>query len=616
MKGPGMLVVLLVIVGGTAGLGTVAGLGNAAVLAALTALFCLIAALGGPLRADLRLLAVFAPALIVAVGVPRLLGAVSHAAAIALVTVVVFVAGLLPALGSRYVTVGLGLGMASLFGYGFQITGGASAGQLIGAPALAVAVVFVLRVLIGLADPGKATRGALADTLTAADSVETPEKAARLWLADRPERWTAQVLGASMRYRTARAILTVRLRTLDGAAAETVTAELEKAGEHAEELAAAVRAKKPSSVDEAGGGTGLTGAAGALTEAMWSALGAVRDAEATRDRSRVDVPKTLRRQVLGSELRGALSWRSAQLRHAVRCALGMLLALVLAGFRPGDPLTVAFLMGTFAVMQPEWRDSVEKAKQRIAGAMAGAVVVVLVIWLLPPAALLPIAVVAVLGGFTVMRSEPVVFNGCMVLMSVGVNAGTRHLDPGEVLVEYVLLILLAAVIGLLFGFAAIPGVRKPSIADRYERAVTAARELLATTVSVLRGEDVGRHDLARRFAEAARARQELITAEPGSAEPEPDQRRAVEDADESLRGLSGVAGALVLGREQAAPMAEPVSEIVRALAEGTEPDLDRLTARDPESLGDERRLLLDTLASDALRLHETGAVLAAGSSPP
>ncbi|QWF76994.1 FUSC family protein [Amycolatopsis sp. CA-230715] len=607
MKGPGMLVVLLVIVGGTAGLGTVVGLGNAAVLAALTALFCLIAALGGPLRADLRLLAVFAPALVVAVGVPRLLGAVSPAAAIALVTVVVFVAGLLPALGSRYVTVGLGLGMASLFGYGFQISGGASAGQIIGAPALAVAVVFVLRILIGLSDPGKATRAALADTLTA-ENVETPEKAARTWLADRPERWTARVLGASMRYRTARAILAVRLRTLDDAAAKAVTAELEKAGEHAEALATAVRAKESSSVDKAGGGAGLTGA-------MWSALDAVRDAEATRDRSRVDVPKSLRRQVLGSELRGALSWRSAQLRHAVRCALGMLLALVLAGFRPGDPLTVAFLMGTFAVMQPEWRDSVEKAKQRIAGAMAGAVVVVLVIWLLPPAALLPIALVAVLGGFTVMRSEPVVFNGCMVLMSVGVNAGTRHLDPGEVLVEYVLLILLAAVIGLLFGFAAIPGVRKPSVAERYERAVAAARDMLAAAASALRGDEVGQHELALRFAEAARARQELVTPEPGSAEPVPAQRQAVEDADESLRGLSGAAAALVLGRDQAAPMAEPVGEIVQALTVGAEPDFERLTGFDPESLGDERRLLLDTLTSDALRLHEAGAALA-GSSPP
>lgn len=609
MKGPGTLVVLLVIVGGTAGLGTLAGLGNATVLAALTALFCLIAALGGPLRADLRLLAVFAPALIVAVGVPRLLGAVSHVAAIALVTVVVFVAGLLPALGSRYVAVGLGLGMASLFGYGFQISGGASAGQIIGAPALAVAVVFVLRILIGLSDPGKATRAALADTLTAetADSVETPEKAARLWLADRPERWTARVLGASMRYRTARAILAVRLRTLDGAAAEAVTTELEKASEYAEALATAVRSKEPSSVDKAGGGTGLTGA-------MWSALDAVRDAEATRDRSPVDVPKSLRRQVLGSELRGALSWRSAQLRHAVRCALGMLLALVLAGFRPGDPLTVAFLMGTFAVMQPEWRDSLEKARQRIAGAMAGAVVVVLAIWLLPPAALLPIAVVAVLGGFTVMQRQPVVFNGCMVLMSVGVNAGTRHLDPGEVLVEYVLLILLAVVIGLLFGFAAIPGVRKPSLSERYERAVTAARELLAAAASVLRGDEVERHALALRFAEAARARQELVTAEPGSAEPEPDQRQAVENADESLRGLSGAAAALVLSREQSAPMAEPIDEIVRALTGGAEPDFARLTGFDPESLGDERRLLLDTLTSDAQRLHEVGAVLAAGSS--
>ncbi|WP_321167118.1 hypothetical protein [Amycolatopsis japonica] len=189
MKGPGLLVVLLVVLGGVSGLGFLLGLGNAAVLAALTALFCLIAAVGGPLWADLRLLAWFAPALILAVGVPRLLGAVSQWAAIGLLVAIVVVAGLVPVLGPRFVTVGLGLGMASLFGYGFQLTGTASAGQILGAPAIAVGVVILLRVLMGAKDPAKPTRDALADALSTGTS-ETQVRAARLWLADRPRRWT------------------------------------------------------------------------------------------------------------------------------------------------------------------------------------------------------------------------------------------------------------------------------------------------------------------------------------------------------------------------------------------------------------------------------------------
>ena len=133
---------------------------------------------------------------------------------------------------------------------------------------------------------------------------------------------------------------------------------------------------------------------------------------------------------------GTLSWRSTQLRHAVRCAFGVLVALVVASLRPGDPLTVPFLMTTFAIMQPEWRDTLAKAVQRVVGVLAGAVVLAAVIRFLPTSALVPVAVLALLVGFWFMRSRPVVFNGCIVLMSVGLNATTRQLDPADVLVEY------------------------------------------------------------------------------------------------------------------------------------------------------------------------------------
>ncbi|MEU3627918.1 hypothetical protein BS329_29115 [Amycolatopsis coloradensis] len=121
----------------------------------------------------------------------------------------------------------------------------------------------------------------------------------------------------------------------------------------------------------------------------------------------------------------------------LRCGLGVALALVVASFRPGDPLTVSFLLGTFAIMQPEWRDSLSKACQRIGGSLA------------------------LLGGFSVMRTRPMIFNGCMVQMSVGMNATTRHLDPRYVLVEYLLLMVLAAAVAQHGLLAAEPGTKEP-----------------------------------------------------------------------------------------------------------------------------------------------------------
>ncbi len=602
MKGPGLLVVVLVVLGGVSGLGFLLGLGNAAILAALTALFCLIAAVGGPLWADLRLLAWFGPAMVLAVGVPRLLGAVSQWAAIGLLVVIVVIAGLLPALGARFVTVGLGLGMASLFGYGFQLTGTASAGQVLGAPALAVGVVLLLRVLMGAKDPAKPTRDALADALATGTS-ETQERAARLWLADRPRRWTAGVLGGMFRYRAATGLLEIRGKRLDN---PEIGETLDTAREEAARLADVVRSvQAPEDVERVRRKepAELPGATARLVTALWDSLETVRTAAIERDESRVDVPKGLRKELRRIELSGAFSWQSPQFRHAIRCGLGVALALVVASFRPGDPLTVSFLLGTFAIMQPEWRDSLSKAWQRIGGSLGGAVVLIVVLWLLPQGFLLPIGLVALLGGFSVMRTRPAVFNGCMVLMSVGMNATTRHLDPRYVLVEYLLLMVLAGAIALLFGFAAIPGVPKPGPAERFGTAVGATRALLGSVGRKLRGEDVDPRTLGREFRAAAIAHHGLLAAEPGTKEPAPGQRDALENAAEALRGLSVTASSLLL-RPGSAGAADAVEEAARTL--GTEEAAEIPVPRDAD---EEQRLVLDTIAADVVTIGEAAQTL-------
>ncbi|MFE0026825.1 FUSC family protein [Amycolatopsis sp. NPDC059021] len=599
MKAVGMLVPVLVILGGVSGLGIAAGLGSAAVLAGLVALFCFIAAFGGPLRADLRLLAVFAPAMILGVAGPRLLAGVSEAAAIALLCAVVFAAGLLPALGTRYVTVGLGLGMSAVFGYGFRMTGSANAAQIIAAPALAVGAVLVLRLLLGLRDPGKPTREALADALAGEGS--SASDAARLWLADRPVTWTARVFGATLRYRTARGLLTARRRALDETQRDAVDRILAGAAETAEQIAGAIRPRSamdsPQEIERIDADVELPGETAKVVDGLWSALEVATAAAHERDTSTVDVPAKLRRTVLRTELEGALSWRSAQLRHAVRCALGMAVALVVAAQRPGDPLTVSFLMATFAIMQPEWRDSLAKGRQRIGGTVAGAVVLALLAWLLPPSALMPAGLLAALAGFPFLKTRPVVFTASMVVLSVGLNAERGHLDPGGLLAEYALLILLAVAIGLLFGFAAVPGVRKPPPAERFATAVSAVSALFAEAAAAIRAGSPDPRALATRFRTAARTAQDLVTGEPGAVPLTPAQRDTVDETDESLRGLTAAAVAMLLNPSPV------LADAAESVAREEEPVFE--TAK----LGDEERLVLDTMRADVLRLRRAEAVL-------
>ncbi|WP_020660578.1 FUSC family protein [Amycolatopsis benzoatilytica] len=604
-RGGGMLVAILVVVGGTAGLGVALGLGATAILAGLTALFCFLAATGGPLRPDLWLLAAFAPAVVLGGAGPRLLGEVSVAASIALLALVVFAAALLPALGPRYVTVGLGLGMASVFGYGFQLSGTASPLQILSAPALAVGVVFVLRLVMGLGDPGKPSRAALADALAGPDR-DSAERAVRLWLADRPRAWQARVLAGGGRYHGTAALLRDRTRAFDGEQTAAVERVLAAADEQAAVLAEAVRAKKgaePPAVVRAAADIDLPGDTDALLDEAWDALSAVREALLVRDESIVDFPRHLVREVLRREAAGVFSWRSAQLRHAVRAALGMTVAAVVATFRPGDPLTVSFLMTTFALMQPEWRDTLAKAGQRAAGAVAGAVVLAVALWLLPPGALLPLGIVALLVGFPFLQVKPMVFNGCMVLMSVGMNATTRHLDALSVLIEYLLLVALAVGIGLLFGFAAVPGVPKPPVGQRFADAVAETGDLLSAVARRMRGEG-SRREIGLRFRAAVRTHQDLVSPEPGSGEPSARQRAVLDEAGQGLRGLAASAGALLQRDGQSPTMAAFADAAAAALAGSGE-----LPPR-PEPADEEERLLADLVRADLLRVHRGAEALA------
>ncbi|GAA4849468.1 hypothetical protein GCM10025787_35460 [Saccharopolyspora rosea] len=599
---------MLLVVGGIGGLGAAVGLGAASVLAALTGLFCFMAAAGGALRPDLRVLAGVAPAMVVGVAVPRLVAEASEWAGIALVALIVFVAALLPALGRRYVQVGLGLGMASLFGYGYQLTGVASPVQIVGAPVLAVVVVVALRALIGARDPSGPTRAVLAEALSA-EPPPDPAESLRAWHGDRPVRWTAQVLAGAIEFRAVLGVLADRCRMLPADRAQALESTLDSAREEAARLAGTVRSQVPDDPAEVARealSPGFPGATVDLVDRMWSALESVRSAAFRRDTTRVRVSAEPWREVLRVTSGGTLSWRSTQLRHAVRCAVGVLVALVVASLRPGDPLTVPFLMTTFAIMQPEWRDTLAKAVQRVVGVLAGAVVLAAVIRFLPTSALVPVAVLALLVGFWFMRSRPVVFNGCIVLMSVGLNATTRQLDPADVLVEYLVLIGLAVVIGLLFGFAAVPGVRRPGSRELVDRACSSVRALLLHVADVMRGRERDHREMARLFRTAVRDQQALVAAKPRNDA----AAEALDTAAESLTGLMRQSVALLLAPRNAGTAAavERTAELLVTPQEGEPaalPDAD-----------DETRLVVAAATSDVLRLRQVADVVRDGQPVP
>jgi len=602
-----MPVGVIILVGG---LGFLIGLGSAAILAGLTAMFCLMAAFGGSLAADVRLLAWFGPVLVLASGGVRLLGEYSTPGAIALLVVIVCLVCLLPVLGPRYVTVGMGLGMASVFSYGLKTVGVGSVVQVFGAPALAFVVVLALRLVVGRKDPSGPVRVALADALASGQD-PAQEAATRLWFADRPRRWTTAVLNGLFRYRNASSVLASRRRLLTGPLGNDLDQLLHAADGEAQRLAEALRpVEVPRPLAPVrrweSGAAALPGATRQLVNSMWQGLELIQAAAADRDDSKVELPPRLGREWLGNEVRGALNWRNEQLRHAIRCALGMLVALVVASFRPTDPFAVGFLITTFSIMQPQWQDSLVKAKQRIIGALAGAVALALVFWLLelPQQVLLPIGILALLVGFYYMQSKPVLGNACTVFMSVALNSTTRHLDPRSALLDYLGLIVLAAAIGLLFGFAAVPGVRKPSLLERLDKAVEAMRELLREVSSALHYRTLDRKALGRRFHAAANAQQNLLAAAPGTVAPGADEQAAAERAADGLRSLTMTASALLRRGYTGGPLAGALGEIARQLGPVADPDPELVHSLMPTGADGEQRLLVDAMIADTIAVHQ------------
>lgn len=475
------------------------GAGSAGIIGGLTGLFSLVVFMGGPLRADLRIAAVMAPLLVFAAVVPRLVAEASRPAAIAIVVLLGFIAALLPLLGPRFANAGLGLGMTTMFGYGYAPVGGADHQQVIAAALAGVAVALVLRVLMGIGDPSKPTREQVAQVLVADDPAAATATAFSTWLSDGRQRWLADVLDAASRYR-----LVLHTAQRSGAAHPDDVAALRA---RAERLADRLKAKPGKTTEEASTRAPAGEPAATVLEAT-KALDSVEQAIRERDTSTVRLERDRRHQLKDAVLHPSARLRSIQLRHAFRTALGLLVMLVItSGLDRGDPLVSTVMLTTFGILQASWRDTLTKATNKIIGLVGGSLAVAVILLTVPSRFLVAIAAVSLCLGLWYIVTRPGLGNAFMVVVSVGFNSVSRDLNPQNLLLQYIGLTASAVVVGLIVGFAVVPAFRPPPLRRRIESATEATAAVLRASSNGSSPSAPGQVALQR---EAAQKQAELV----------------------------------------------------------------------------------------------------------
>lgn len=595
---PVVLLLMIAAIVPSALLGAALGAGGVTVVGALVALFALIAFLGGPLRSDIRLAAVLAPFLLAAGVVPRLLSEVSQPAGIAAVVAIVFVGALLPILGPRFDSVAQGIGMVTLFAYGAAVTGSFEPHQLVLAVIAGLIVAFALRVLFGLSDPRKETRAAIAGVLDR----QSPMTAGAFdtWVNDGAPVWLGEALEGAVRYRVAaqEAASVARVRGDAGA-----LATLDVLSERAESLAEQMRAKGEAT--RAGAPAPVLDAdAPASIQSAEAGLDMVAAALGHRDGESAHLTRAQRAAIRVAR-RPAVRPRSIQLRHAIRTAIGILVMLVLAAMlRPGDPLVATVLLAAFGILQASWKQSLAKAWPRLVGVLVGAALVYVVFLTVPPGWLLPLSLVALVVGLWYMTAAPAIGYGCMVLVTVGLNVSTRHLDPTGTLLEYTALMMAAVLVATVVGFAVVPALRPLPLTARVER----AWEATGAALDAMRaGAEPMEAKPARAIREAAAARAELVLDD---ADEQPAKSAALEQYRTALADL------MIIGIRSATK--EPIMTVLaRDFRQGPYrasevrsdvPARDHSGELDPESL-DHQALIAELLreareAASALRSNQ------------
>lgn len=607
-----VLVVLAVLASTAAG--TLLDVRAPAVVTGLTAVLALVAAGGQSLRADLGRLATFLPALVGVMTLGPLLQGVPALAGL-LAAVVVFGAGMLPALGEQYRLRGQTLAAATLLSATTGIGGEQPAKVLFGAALAGAGLALALRVLTGLTDPGRATRVAVARTLTE-PGPGVVEQAAASWRSDGSTSWLGQVLAGAARFRAARETLLAQAEQAEHTESERLREIVTEADLVAAELAKAVRAKacrglnQLASTDPAavvvrrGGRQDLPEAVRGLNQG----LNAIRGAVEQRDSSTATRPARGARlqQALGA-VRAHLSPRSSLFRHALRCALAVALGWVIA-LVLDDPTASALLLVLYLVLQPAARDSMTGALERTGGAVLGVTALAVALALLPDGLLLvPVVIALMLLNIERLRDNYLLLLSALIAVTVVDQAMQVHRPLSNVAISFAANTAIGAAVALIVGYLSylvLPQSLVPDVRGTIRATVWSVTELLRSVRAAGRGVDLrealqGAHVLALRRTQDLLGMPALLD---GADEDAGDERatRAAATALDSLRqDLAVLAFRPEAERAVAVPALYAVDELLDGRRSVRVPDV-------PSSSAPATELLASSLVENAL--HARSAI--------
>lgn len=491
------LAVLAVLIGSLTG--WILDYGTPALIAGLTAVFALVGAGGHALRSDLGRFAWFMPTLMLVMGGGPLLMRIPVLAGL-LVAVVIFATGLLPALGEHYRVAGQTLAAATLV----SATTGIGSEQppliLLCSTGAGALFALLLRVIIGLSDPTRATRAAVAHTLIE-PGPGVVELAGTAWRGDGSSTWLGQVLAGSARFRSARETLLAQALRAEPGEAQRLRGVVAQADIIAIELAKAVRSRACTGLpplvrmDPARSvftrDRDIPDAARSLNKGLDQIRSAVL--------RRIEAPATRptpggKRKRARDALEAHLSLRSSLFRHALRCTLavgiGMVVVLLLR-----DPSASSLLLALCVVLQPAARDSMTGALERTGGVVLGVVVLAGLITLLPGAFLLvPLIVAGMLLAITRLREQYQLLLAALIAVTV-VDQATRLDRPlVNVAISFAANTAVGTAIALFVGYISylvLPSSVVPDVRGSVRSAVWAVSELLRSVRAAGRGADLG-----------------------------------------------------------------------------------------------------------------------------
>ncbi|QJY46060.1 hypothetical protein [Pseudonocardia broussonetiae] len=575
------------------------GLGDVVIYMSLVALYIAMGAFGGTLRADLSVALLYAAALTILVVPPVAVSAWSAPAGSALLVLAVGVCGIIPALGDRYGSVRLGIGLITVYASGYYLTRAVNVWHIVIGSFVAFAIILVVRLLAAVPGPDAPLRASIARVL-ADPSRSSAEAAARMWLRGPARVWTGRILAGSVRYRAATWAFQERLARVHDDRARPVAEVLARTEVVAQRLAGIVRAPRPrpDAVHEA-----LQMVDGLDVEdptvhpsdraVMHQAVSGLRDvveASTTRDGTIVAGARAIRRAAARNAIRAALSLDSAYFRNALRAMLAVAVALVLVHVVDRPAFALPLLLGAYGVLQPTFQGSVRQARSRAAGVITGAVIAMVVVAFATPLAAGILAALALVIAFAYIASSIAVFMGSLVVALTVAVAPLVHEAPITYAVGYALAVVVGAVIATTVGFLSIP------LDDPRRRRRVLSRAMHATGAAL---DGIGHSSPAQlqaRILAALREQQNTVVAASGAS-----GRNAEARAAEALAGLNLLGLAITLG---IAPRSASVDSTLALIAGHLHRDADAPLA---DELVPESDSILDgvdqLLQSEYGRLH-------------